>query len=474
MLAVVVVAAVVFVASCSKDSDSGKIIFDSEAAYIPSAGASKTVGFTTRNVKLSTLKVASYPTAWPEPVLDINGMTLTITAPADLTDIEESGSVMVAGYTPEGTYVSSTIFAGVVTTVDMTANPANCYLVSEKGTNYEFSTKRADGSPIEVDHVAVLWETSANMIRYLELAGDKVSFYTGANTDGDAISEGNALIGAYDSGNVLLWSWHVWASDYDINADAITYANGYTVMSRNLGALDNDNSTTDRILASYGLYYQWGRKDPFAGPGTYNAANGTSAAMYDAKGSRVYMKTLASSAKTGNEEYARKNPMTYITGVEESDYDWLYSSHSTTLWADTKTKDDPCPSGWRVAPAAAFSGLSIVEDLMADYTVYENKFGWTLTDGTAESLYIAGGRRRYDNGTILNVYNPLPAALSVRNEAMDAQPWEGLFWTTGTVAGGQSAAFYFWFDKSDVAASGLQNNVAYWRANGLQVRCVKQ
>ena len=69
------------------------------------------------------------------------------------------------------------------------------------------------------------------------------------------------------------------------------------MMTRNLGALAADNSSVENILASYGLYYQWGRKDPFIGPSSYNAANGASASMYNGGGSRVYLRTAASSAE---------------------------------------------------------------------------------------------------------------------------------------------------------------------------------
>jgi len=87
----------------------------------------------------------------------------------------------------------------------------------------------------------------------------------------------------------------------------------------------------------------------------------------------------------------------------------------------------------------------------------------------SESFFIGAGRRRYDNGKILNIYNPLP---KVRSDAMEAQPWEGLYWTTA-VSRTQAAALHFWFEKLDTSA-GIENSVPYARANGLQVRCVKQ
>ena len=70
------------------------------------------------------------------------------------------------------------------------------------------------------------------------------------------------------------------------------------MMTRNLGALANGNATTSEILASYGLYYQWGRKDPFIGPSTYKISSGQGAAMYNDSGSRTYVTMVASSAET--------------------------------------------------------------------------------------------------------------------------------------------------------------------------------
>ena len=143
--------------------------------------------------------------------------------------------------------------------------------------------------------------------------------------------------------------------------------------------------------------------------------------MYSGSGSRVYLKMTESSAETGTMEYAIRNPLVFITGVADTDNDWLWSGRSDGLWsADDNVADksvnDPCPYGWRVAPSGAFADLRIVgTPAVGD----EANYGWTLTDGSAESFFLGAGRRRYDNGKILNIYNPLP---KVRSDAMEAQP----------------------------------------------------
>lgn len=475
-LMAVVVTAVVFVVACSKDKDSGKITLDSPAVFFAQAGGSATVGFTAQNIK--TLSATSKPTGWDEAVVDLAGAMISVKAPSS-EDIEsgdavKTGSFSFTGYTPGGTLVSATLFAGIVTTKDISAEVANSYIVTEPETNYLIdATRKGDGSQLATSYVDVVWQTASGFVQYADFEDGKASFYIGADSD-DAtkIKQGNAVIGAYDADGELIWSWHIWATDYDPDAEGGTVDfNGYTLMNRNLGALANDNSTTDKILASYGLYYQWGRKDPFIGPNTYQGSEGSGASMYSGSGSRVYLKMSESSAETGTMEYAIRNPLVFITGVADTDNDWLWSGRSDQLWsADDNVADksvnDPCPYGWRVAPSGAFDNLAIVgTPAVGD----EAKYGWTLTDGNAESFFIGAGRRRYDNGKILNIYNPLP---KVRSDAMEAQPWEGLYWTTA-VSRTQAAALHFWFEKLDTSA-GIENSVPYARANGLQVRCVKQ
>ena len=243
-------------------------------------------------------------------------------------------------------------------------------------------------------------------------------------------------------------------------------------MDRNLGALADSNASSDDVLNSFGLYYQWGRKEPFIGPGTYDFSNGTSATLYDDEGDVVSLSVEESSAETGTVDYAREHPLTFIAGVEASEYDWMWGSHSEALWSDAKTANDPCPYGWKVAPAAAFAGLTIadpLEGVSADE--YFDKYGWTLTDGSAESLFMGAGRRIYPDGRFQNIYVNPDSERQVRNVAMYDQPWVGLYWTTD-ISSSQSSAFYFFFNKLHVENSRVEGPVLHYRANGMPVRCV--
>ena len=258
-LIAVVVTAAAFAVSCSKDKDSGAVSFDKPAVFIDAPSGMATVGFTLRNIK--TLSVTSQPTGWDEPMLDQTTGMLTVIAPS-ATALEEgtaveSGTVVLAGVTPGGTSVSGVLFVGVVKTVDLSAaGVANSYMASVKETNYLFDVMhKGDGSPLATDHLGVIWKSASGLVQYLQMEDGKASFYIGADTeDSDKILKGNAVIGAYDANDELIWSWHVWATDYDPEGEnGSVELNGYTMMTRNLGALANGNATTSEILASYGL-----------------------------------------------------------------------------------------------------------------------------------------------------------------------------------------------------------------------------
>lgn len=453
-------------ASCGKDEVTGRVNLSTDLLVIDEPGATRKVDFTTSHVR--SLSVSTTPEGWKAEA-DLAAGVLTVTAPSRIDEgVKRSGSVVLAGTTTDGGAVSASLAVGVYESVDLSAAPSNCYLLSKKNTYYRIDAlhRGETSETLPTAGVKLIWQTTGKPLQYVALNEGKISFLVGADDD-DELKEGNALIGAYDAAGELIWSWHIWVADYDPEKDATAY-DGYTVMNRNLGALNNANASEEEILASYGMYYQWGRKEPFVGPSTYNAAQGTNAGLYDGSGSRVYLTEKESSAETGTAEYALRNPLCFILGTEKSGFDWLYAAHDANRWSDRKTVNDPCPRGWKVPAADRFANLSIA-DKSGDADVLAERYGWELTDGTASSLWMGLGRRTYLTGRIQNTYDPLP----VRNPAMEAQPWEGLYWTTGT-QGDRASAFYFYFNKRDVAASGVQTRVPHYRANGMQIRCVKE
>ena len=185
-LMAVVVTAAVFVVACSKDKDSGKITLDSPAVFFAQAGGSATVGFTAQNIK--TLSATSKPTGWDEAVVDLAGATISVKAPSaediESGDAVKTGSFSFTGYTPGGTLVSATLFAGIVTTKDISAEVANSYIVTEPETNYLIdATRKGDGSQLATSYVNVVWQTASGFVQYADFEDGKASFYIGADSD---------------------------------------------------------------------------------------------------------------------------------------------------------------------------------------------------------------------------------------------------------------------------------------------------
>ena len=457
--------------ACSKDDKDGSVAYAQKALFLK-RGETATVVFS--GVNIASYSVSSVPTGWEKPELNpaAEPMTMTVKAPAaDDTEAKSTGSIVLRGMTYGGEAVSASLFVSLDTPViDQSDAPANCYIANRPNAQYLFdATRKGDGSKVATARVAVIWQTSMNLLRYLALDNGKVSFFVVEDSDDETIvKRGNALIGAYDDQDNLLWSWHVWITDYDPEADALDYGD-YRVMSRQLGALQNGNADKDEIWNSYGLYYQWGRKDPFVGPSDWLASRGTSLSLYDGDSNTVRIGMVALSAETGTFAYTDAHPLHFLT-TKAGDAAWLKDADAVNGQANGwKAVNNPCPSGWEVAPAAAFADLRIADDLTAEAESYEKKYGWTLTTGVSPSFYFAAGRRIYADGTIQNLFDE---SLPVRSVADEAQPWVGYNWATDEA--GAATVFCYWFKKSDPKQSGLRTDLKLTPANGLSVRCVKK
>jgi hypothetical protein len=175
-------------------------------------------------------------------------------------------------------------------------------------------------------------------------------------TEDIPVAEGNATITLLDENHRPLWSWHIWVTDYDPETTNETYYNGTgaIMMTRNLGAL-SDNGTR-----SYGLFYQWGRKDPFITETEYVSFPEQ---VFDYGNPEV----------SGSDalEYAIQHPTTIVS----TGYEW-WIEPTVSPWERNKTLNDPCPPGWRVPDPETF----FFSDLFNQYTGLFNEVnetGWS-------------------------------------------------------------------------------------------------
>lgn len=346
---------------------------------------------------------------------------------------------------------------------------ANCYvrgqgtyelIVTIKGNgNDGIMPEGADIVPgngdasITPDKIGIIWETKAGLVKLLNPLGEHVTNTKGqltlvdynkttnsikyyvdiaGATIGGAVG-GNALIGAFNAAGEVIWSWHIWvAPDLIDPATQIVKEsavekwtlNDYDVLDRNLGALANrpieSQTGNTKSVASMGLLYQWGRKDPFIGAAYSNDNfpendNGVLPVVHyyeDWKAvpitdnSTAINTTIAHPTRMiyGGTDY---NPTGLSSMAENGGFLWGTNNGLSTTVKDlgSKTIYDPCPVGYRVPPVDAFVFKSprLEPNNAGDWTAVSNT---TLTN-----VYIQWRTSRYSGTTTVQQYeksvNPL-------------------------------------------------------------------
>ena len=235
--------------------------------------------------------------------------------------------------------------------------------------------------------------------------------------------KGNALVAVKNAAGHILWSWHLWVTDYDPYVNVTPVAGNYLyavpngeihryggdtwtsaayakafIMDRNLGATSAAPDGDD-IVPTCGFFYENGRKDPFqnAGsvPGIASSNTGQSA---DANGTNY------------NIRYSIHHPDTFITG------DWTaFETGEITLgakgavWYDPRTDQhgadnceagksiyDPCPPGWQVPVSGVWSDFSdSTKEVLTPHTaVYYYPEGYDPLAPKGRVFYPFAGCRR--------------------------------------------------------------------------------
>ena len=398
----------------------------SETATYSNWGSAKTI--TIKTTASTTPAITNTASSWLTH--NISGATssggwytrtLTLTAAENTTTSSRSGTVTI---TVEGLSVqiaaSQTAFSVPAASTD---GMSNCYIVPP-GATITFPVTRAyTGGVLDSDYngtftVARQWY-SGSAVTY-SVSGSGRNAYIKVKAPS---TKGNALI-ALKQGGVTVWSYHIWVTDMALtNTWTPNYgstATKKTFMDRNLGATENTLSVNSR-----GLFYQWGRKDPFPKEETLTGFS-------IAASGRVSMGTTI------------KNPGAF----NPYGGDWN-STRNDNLWnstSNTKTIYDPCPLGWRVPPSGA-------NEASPWYGITTSTGTWTSGSSTTpagwtwgSSSWPAAGCR--DNGS----------------GALDVVGSYGRYWSATPSS---NLAYYLYFISGSMGPS----NYSY-RAYGFPVRCV--
>ncbi|MCD8313256.1 MAG: hypothetical protein LUC24_03765 [Bacteroidales bacterium] len=271
----------------------------------------------------------------------------------------------------------------------------NSETADEEGDDISFNVS----SVIDVDMIAaisIIWETADGMVTFANgtrsltssdteemaylLASGCVKFsvndipLTFGNWSGSVFDEhsgGNALIGAFDSSGKVLWTWHVWVcTDYLDGVKTELWDSGYEFMDRNLGAYTNYPGS-----GSFGLLYQWGRKEPFIG--AYREDRERDYHIVPKQYTRMYTNPITGEPFAWQDyddsslndestivEYTIENPTTLLDDGLLSEKHNLTAAHgfwgARTVDHDAaelgdKTMWDPCPDGYRVPTLTALT-----------------------------------------------------------------------------------------------------------------------
>ncbi len=222
---------------------------------------------------------------------------------------------------------------------------ANSYIVSSSGS-YSFNAIKGNSiEPVEaIAEAVVLWESfgTDETPSVGDLIGN-VSYSDGIISFDATDRKGNAVIAAKDKDGDILWSWHIWLTDRP--KDQVYVNNAGVMMDRNLGA----TSSVPGGMETWGLLYQWGRKDPFLGNRSSTLAEWPFFDLYHS-----YFDSLGDFVVDIHPIlYSVQNPTTFTYGSDVSpltkmDWSLFDSASSINRWNSTKTIYDPCPVGYRV------------------------------------------------------------------------------------------------------------------------------
>lgn len=186
----------------------------------------------------------------------------------------------------------------------------------------------------------------------------------------------NLLLGLRKKGHTeYLWSWHLWVTPYNPDecftmtwqegkysyavsgGEVHRYAdgessglwsgiyNGKFIMDRNLGAGSAESADG---YETFGLYYQYGRKDPFMMDKTHRTTSGPSTYVFQT----VY---------SPNVYYANNEIKEIHDWVHDTDKPLtngkIWNDNSLSSGSTGKSIFDPCPPGWQIPKKGTFDIL---------------------------------------------------------------------------------------------------------------------
>ncbi|MCF0257957.1 MAG: fimbrillin family protein, partial [Bacteroides heparinolyticus] len=454
------------------------------------------------------------PMPWTTEFSEDGGTSWSSTKPAWLTTFTESGAGSTSATPCTATVAAQTSTTAnphtlalqnvpQVTNYDLSTHDyqggtvamrtANCYIVNAPGTyrlplvygnaikngttNSSAYTSTASGANVLVNFInhlgnaitnpyiynnanctpancTLVWQDEPNLVTNVDLSSDR-HFLT-FKVEQSTIRQGNAVVAVRNASNTVLWSWHIWVTDYKPGTTGtttpdkeITNRQGkkYKIMSFNLGWCDGKEETyTERTVQvrfkqtgtsatqtitvkqkahtitelGNNTYFQWGRKDPFVGAleGIGGSSNSINKTWYDADGNVKTNQLPPISGFSYNDciKSGIINPNTFCTNYY-MDYKYynLWSANNTVYTPNdnpvVKTIYDPSPVGYKLPPSNVYTGFTTTGQYTSDPSQFNvqgpwNK-GWNFHCGLNHSgstvFFPASGYRSYNSAVPYHV-----------------------------------------------------------------------
>lgn len=437
--------------------------------------------------------VAGYIVALPVGTYEAKDLTVTIT--------DNFGRVFSREITTALTVEPGVVKAFPTLSFTFCYGTANCHILgSTEGTSltfdaamrYDFGKSLAvnDMKPVKGTDskaftggdnykVKVVWEkaegadafVTGSVLSSVDYADNKITVTA-------AGSRGNALVALYTTSGegentveTILWSWHIWVASVTPQVYSKCSSQGSpTFHSQNLGATTSGAGKQ----SSVGLYYQYGRKDPFVIKGNIDIATVNTSLIENVE-LTSYQNRSTENARVS---WTIKNPTTRIIyPVADDDFksspptgfdNWIMpgeeiekywgntAEKATSVEAVNSAKDgyktiyDPCPDGYRVPDYYYTTGVG------SDATV---------SGVASNSLKLA--KVEYATGNYTYYY--LPGTLNLRGEGVCNYNDKGFYWTSTLT---QNRAVGFLWNTSTFHTQTLGSRTVV-RPAACNIRCMK-
>jgi hypothetical protein len=230
----------------------------------------------------------------------------------------------------------------------------------------------------KIEKVGVIWENKGIELKKLEYKNNYLYFTLIKVKDKKRKQGENAVIGVYDEEGKVIWSWHIWYYEGELEIMPVRDKTKYKkvpkhlqhyILSINLGWNGKTNT-----------FYQWGRKDPFRG---------------DIEKISTREGNLYNSISNPDKLFSNHNFERYVNlwdskcdGIIE---DEQYPPNRLSI----KTIYDPCPPGFKVP------GCDVFEELGKMGSEWKNggrMFGNRI-------FFPASGYRDHSSGSLYDVSN---------------------------------------------------------------------